>query len=162
MTVIIPSVGPWWPGRLLLSERQGGGYAPAGDLGDVLVDGRAADAEQPGDGGDGVVRPGEQVAGVADLLGCHGRGAAEAGAAGAGGVQSLAGALDDQLADELGQRGEDVEDQSAAAVVVSRASCRLLKPTPCLRGVPTIPIRSAKDRDSRSRLGTTRVSPGRR
>ena len=31
-------------------------------------------------------------------------------AAGAGGVQSLAGALDDELADELGERGEDVED----------------------------------------------------
>ena len=35
-------------------------------------------------------------------------------AAGAGGVQALAGALDDQLADELRQRGEDVEDQPAA------------------------------------------------
>ncbi len=33
---------------------------------------------------------------------------------GAGGVQSLAGALDDQLADELGQRGEDVKDQPPA------------------------------------------------
>ena len=31
-------------------------------------------------------------------------------AAAAGGVQSLPGALDDQLADELGERGEDVED----------------------------------------------------
>ena len=41
-------------------------------------------------------------------------GPAEARAAGAGGVQALAGALDDQLADELGQRGEDVEDQPAA------------------------------------------------
>src|SRR6267142_1066693 len=35
-------------------------------------------------------------------------------AAAAGGVQALAGALDDQFADELGQRGEDVEDQPAA------------------------------------------------
>ena len=41
-------------------------------------------------------------------------GAAETRAAGTGGVQSLAGALDDQLADELRQRGEDVEDQPAA------------------------------------------------
>jgi hypothetical protein len=51
---------------------------------------------------------------VPDLLGGHRRGPPEARAAGAGGVQSLAGALDDQLADELGQRGEDVEDQPAA------------------------------------------------
>jgi hypothetical protein len=71
--------------------------SPGGDLGDVLVDGGAADAEQPGDGGDGVVRPGQQVAGVADLLGGHGRRPSQARAAGAGGVQSLAGALDDQL-----------------------------------------------------------------
>jgi hypothetical protein len=87
---------------------------PGGDLGDVLVDGGAADAEKPGDGGDGVARAGQQVAGVADLLGGHGRGPAETRAAGAGGVQALAGAFDDQLADELGQRGEDVENQSAA------------------------------------------------
>ena len=38
----------------------------------------------------------------------------EALAAGAGGVQALAGAFDDQFADELGERGEDVEDQPAA------------------------------------------------
>jgi hypothetical protein len=37
-----------------------------------------------------------------------------------------------------------------------------LNPTPCRRSVPTMPIRSARDRDSRSRPGTTRVSPGRR
>jgi hypothetical protein len=94
--------------------RRANSLASCGDLGDVLVDGGAADAEQPGDGGDGVVRPGQQVAGVADLLGGHGRGAAEARAAGSGGVQSFAGALDDQFADELRQRGEDVEDQPAA------------------------------------------------
>jgi hypothetical protein len=35
-------------------------------------------------------------------------------AAGAGGVQALAGALHDELADELGQRREHVEDQPAA------------------------------------------------
>src|SRR6185437_3012539 len=88
--------------------------ASAGQLGYVLVDGGPADAEQPGDGGDGVVRPGQQVAGVADLLGGQGRRPPQARAAGAGGVQALAGALDDQLADELGQGGEDVEDQPAA------------------------------------------------
>jgi len=50
---------------------------------------------------------------VADLLGSHGRRPPQADAAGAGGVQALAGALDDQLADELRQRSEDVEDQPA-------------------------------------------------
>ena len=50
----------------------------------------------------------------ADLLGGHSRWPPEALAAGAGGVQSLAGALDDQFADELRQRGKDVEDQPAA------------------------------------------------
>jgi hypothetical protein len=48
---------------------------------------------------------------VADLLGGQGRRPPEARAPGAGGVQALAGALDDQLADELRQRVEDVEDQ---------------------------------------------------
>jgi hypothetical protein len=76
----------WW---------QGSSLAPGGEFGDVLVDGGAADAEQPGDGGDGVVRPGQQVAGVTDLLGGHGRGPTEARAAGAGGVQSLAADLTD-------------------------------------------------------------------
>jgi hypothetical protein len=33
MTVTIPSAAPRWPGLLLLSGRQGGGYAPDGDLG---------------------------------------------------------------------------------------------------------------------------------
>ena len=51
---------------------------------------------------------------MADLLGGHGRWPPEALAAGAGGVQALAGALGDQFADELGERGEDVEDQPAA------------------------------------------------
>ena len=41
-------------------------------------------------------------------------GLAKTRAAATGGVQALACALDDQLADELGQRGEDVEDQPAA------------------------------------------------
>jgi len=47
---------------------------------------------------------------VTDLLGGHGCGPTQPHAAAAGGVQALAGALDDQLADELRQRGEDVED----------------------------------------------------
>jgi len=65
---------------------------------------------------------------VPDLLGGHGRGPAEAHAAGAGGIQSFAGALDDQLADELRQRGEDMEDQPELSPMRRRTfdlPCRL-------------------------------------
>jgi hypothetical protein len=51
---------------------------------------------------------------VTDLLGSHSRRSPQAHATSLGGVQSLPGALDDQLADELGERGEDVEDQPPA------------------------------------------------
>jgi hypothetical protein len=43
---------------------------------------------------------------------------------GAGCGQALIGAGDDEFADELGERGEDVENQAPARVVVSSASCR--------------------------------------
>jgi hypothetical protein len=89
----------------------------------------------------------------------HRRGPAQALAPGAGGVQALAGALDDQLADELGQGREHVEDQPAARSVVSSASCRDRNPTLRRRSPATMVIRSCRDRDSRSRLGTTGVSP---
>jgi hypothetical protein len=83
-----------------------------------------------------------------------------AAGAGAGGGQALAGAGDDELADELGQRGEHVEDQPPARVVVSRFSCREVNPTPRRRRSPTVVIRSCRERESRSSDGTTRVSPG--
>src|SRR5450759_1146955 len=89
------------------------GRARAEDLGQVLVDRVAGDAEQPGDRGNGVLGPGEQVASVTDLLGGHGRWSAEAGTAGACGVEAFASAFDDEFADELGQGGEDVEDEPA-------------------------------------------------
>ena len=137
--------GGKWPGifsaKWRLPGREAGRrQAAGGDLGDVLVDGGAADAEQPGDGGDGVVRPGQQVAGVADLLGGHGRRPPEARAAAAGGVQALAGALDDQLADELGQRGEDVEDQPAAGGGGVQGLVQALEPDPA-------PAQRGDDRD---------------
>src|SRR5664280_1893265 len=66
------------------------GRARAEDLGQVLVDRVAGDAEQPGDRGNGVLGPGEEVAGVTDLLGGHGRWPAEAGTAGACGVEAFA------------------------------------------------------------------------
>jgi len=125
-------VSDLWRGTFGANGRQGSSnsLAASGDLGDVLVDGGAADAEQPGDGGDGVVRAGQQVAGVADLLGGHGRRPAEPGAATAGGIQSLAGTLDDQLADELGQRGEDVEDQPPAGGGGVQGLVQALEPNP--------------------------------
>jgi hypothetical protein len=51
---------------------------------------------------------------VADPFGGHGGWPAKADAAGFGGGQALAGALDDELADELGEGGEHVEDETTA------------------------------------------------
>ena len=65
-----------------------------------------------------------QIPGMTDLLGGHGRRTPEAHATGPGGVQALPGALDDQLADELRQRGEHVEDQSAAGGGGIERACR--------------------------------------
>jgi hypothetical protein len=90
-----------------------GGSAFA-ELGKVLVDRVAGYPEQFCDGNDGVLRAGEQVAGVTNLLGIHRRRTAEAGAACSGRVQALVGPLDDEFADELCERGEDVEDESPA------------------------------------------------
>ena len=116
---------------LLLPAGQGRRWpGPGGEPGHVLADGGAADAEQPGDRGHGVVRPGQQVAGVPDLLGGHGRGPPQSRAAGPGGVQSLAGAPDDQLADELRQRGEDVEHQPAAGSGGVQGLVQALEPGP--------------------------------
>jgi hypothetical protein len=56
--------------------------------------------------------------------------AADADAAAAGGVQALANALDDQLADELGQRGVDVEDQPAARGGGIQGLVQALEPDP--------------------------------
>ena len=86
----------------------------AAELGDVLVEGRAAHAEEPGDRGDRVLRAGEHRPRLGDLVGVEGRGPAEALAAGPGGGQAVAGALDEELAQELREGGEDVEDQATA------------------------------------------------
>jgi hypothetical protein len=61
------------------------------------------------------------------VRGHHGRPSAAA-AAGTGGNERGAGAFADEVAFELGQGGEDVEDEFAAGVVVSIASWRLRKP----------------------------------
>src|SRR5215203_4293958 len=52
--------------------------------------------------------------GQANLLGGHHRGAAAVAAAGPGGGQPRGGAFADEVAFELGQGGEDVEDELAA------------------------------------------------
>jgi hypothetical protein len=51
-------------------------------------------------------------------------------AAGPGGGQASGGAFADQAAFELGQGREDVEDELAAGMVVSIASCKLRNPIP--------------------------------
>jgi hypothetical protein len=83
-------------------------------FGDVRVDGGAADAEQPSDRGDGVLRPCQQVTRVLDLLAGQRRGPATPVPASSRGLQPVPGALHDQLPDELGQRGEHMEDQPTA------------------------------------------------
>ena len=97
----------------------------------------------------------EQVAGVADPLGGHGQGRPRA--AGAGGVQSLAGALDDQLADELGQRGEDVEDRRGRRgwwCPGPRAGPRSSTRLAAQRWSDDLDQVGQRTADSRSRLGT--------
>jgi hypothetical protein len=77
----------------------------------VVVQGARGDAEQLGDRGDRAAGVGQQVAcGADDFLGGDGGASADA-AAGAGGGQALVGADDDELADELREGGEDVEDR---------------------------------------------------
>jgi hypothetical protein len=54
----------------------------------------------------------------------------------AGGIQAIAGAVDDRLADELRQRGEDVEGQSAPAAsqqAVDRSVPRTARPVRMIR-----------------------------
>ena len=70
--------------------------------------------EQLGDRGDAVPGVGQHVPGGPDDVSRGHRGAAASAATFTGGGQALAGAGDDELADELGQGGEDVEDQPAA------------------------------------------------
>ena len=66
------------------------------------------------DVGDGVVGVGFHGFGQGDLLGREGGFAPSPAAARAGGLQARFGALADQVALELGQGGEDVENQLAA------------------------------------------------
>jgi hypothetical protein len=61
---------------------------------------------------------------------CSEAGVGRAAAAGRSGGQPGGGALADELALELGQGREDVEDELATGVVVSTASCKLRNPMP--------------------------------
>ena len=103
---------PGVPGRVLREA------AMSAILLEVVVHGGAVDADGFGDLGDGVlplaVRPGSLVhAAHRGGLPVVQLGLAAAGApAGPGGVEALAGALDDQLALELVDRAENMEDQS--------------------------------------------------
>jgi hypothetical protein len=63
---------------------------------------------------EGVLGAGEQVAREPDLLDGQRRGPPEAHAAGAGGVQAFMSAFDDELTNELGQGGEDMEHEPPA------------------------------------------------
>src|SRR5271166_835417 len=84
---------------------------------EVVVHGGAVHADGLGDLGDGVQPLAIRSGGMVHALDGGGLSGAQLGlaapgaAAGAGGVQALAGALDDQLALELIDRAEDMEDQ---------------------------------------------------
>ncbi|CAA9563900.1 MAG: hypothetical protein AVDCRST_MAG19-2060 [uncultured Thermomicrobiales bacterium] len=67
--------------------------------------------------------------------------------------------LPDQVALELGQRPEDVEDQLAARGRRTICSVRLLKPTRRPASSDTVAIRRWSDLSRRSRRQTTRPSP---
>ena len=82
-------------------------------------------------------------------------------AAGPGGSQPGAGPFADEVAFELGQGGEHMEDKLAAGVVVSMASCRLRNPTPRSASPVMVSTRWWRERPRRSSFQTTRVSPGR-
>jgi hypothetical protein len=90
------------------------------------------------------------------------RGPAEPHTSDPRGGEAFIGALDDEFADELGQRGEDVENEPAAGVVVSSASCSDLNPMTRRRSSPTIEIRSCRLRPRRHSSRTTIMSPRRR
>ena len=108
----------------------------------MVVEGARGDAEELGDRGDRAAGVGQEVAGGADdLFGGDGGASADA-SAGAGGGQALVGADDDEFTDELREGGEDLEDEPAAGVVVSRFSCSEAKPTLRSRSSATMLMRS--------------------
>jgi hypothetical protein len=71
-------------------------------------------------------------------------------APGPGRGQPGGGALADEVALELGQGGKDVEDELAAGVAVSIASCRLRKPTPRSARLVMVSTRWRRERPRRS------------
>jgi hypothetical protein len=91
----------------------GGSQSPVG-IGEMAVDRGAADAEGLGDRRHRVLPGRVQLLGHLELVGGHHRGPAATAATGPGGRQPGAGARADQVASELGQGGEAVEDQLAA------------------------------------------------
>jgi len=84
---------------------------------EIVVHGGAVDADGLGDLGDGVQSLPVRSGGLLHAAHGGGLGVAQLGpatpGAAAGGVEALAGALDDQLALELVDRAEDMEDHAA-------------------------------------------------
>ena len=83
-------------------------------LAGVAVEGAFGNLEGGADVGDGVVGVGFHRSGQGDLVGGERAFAPSPAAPGARGFETRPGALADQVALELGQGGEDVEDQLAA------------------------------------------------
>ena len=78
----------------------------------MAVDGCSADIERLGDFGDGSAGS-QEGAGGFGALGCPDGGAAEAGSSGLGSFQAGDGSLDGELALERGERGDEVDHESA-------------------------------------------------
>jgi hypothetical protein len=95
-----------------------------------------------------------------ELVADQHRGPAAVAAAGLGGGQPSGHAFADEVAFELGQGGEDVEDELAAGGGGVDGLLELRNPTPCSASPVTVSTRWRRERPSRSSFQTTRVSPG--
>ena len=109
---------------------------------------------------DRVLPRAEHLLGYLELVGGHGRWAAVA-AAGPGGGQPGAGAFADQVAVELGQGGEDVEDELAAGGGGIDRFLQAPEADAAVGQAGDELARCRRERPSRSSFHTTRVSPGR-
>jgi hypothetical protein len=137
------------------------GWHELAQIGDVVVEGAGADAEQLGDRGDAGLGVGQHVAGGAEQFGGD-----DGGAAADARPRARAAARPSRVPEMMSSRMNSAraaktwKTSRPPGVVVSRFSCRLVNPTPRRRRSATTPIRSCRERESRSRAGTTRVSPG--
>ena len=134
----------------------------APQAGCVAVQRRYAQAQLGRRGANGDLRIAEERQSGTDVVWFHRRSTPAFAAPRQGGFQPGIGALSDDRALKLRRGAEDVEEQLAAAVVVSIASASKRKPIPRAFSWSTISINCFMNRARRSSFQTTRVSPLRR